>query len=151
MSLSLRKIYIKYSMNKIFTILFSFLSFSSFAQLEKTIHQTFNVNDAKNIGITMNNEYEIQTWPGDAVLVETNIKLENATSAILNFAVDSGRYVIVFEDNGNGSTFTLKEKATNRPKLSSKNGLVNEMVTVKIFIPEDFDASNKALLVKKSE
>jgi hypothetical protein len=132
-----------------FTILFTFCAVLLFAQLEKTVHQTFNVTDAQNIMMKMNTTYELKTWPGDAVLVETNIKLENATNAILNFVVESGRYEIVLEDQGNGANFNLKEKNTKRAQLTTKNGIVNESVSIKIFVPEFFDIGDPALLRRK--
>ncbi len=136
-------------MKHIFTFILIFSVHFLFAQLEKTVHQTFNVTDAKNIMVQMNTPFELTAWPGDAVLVETNIKLENATNAILNYVVESGRYEISFEDQGNGANFNLKEKNTKRAQLTTKNGVVNETVAVKIFVPEFFNISNKAHLVRK--
>lgn len=136
-------------MKHIFTFLFFFSLQNLFAQLEKTVHQTFNITDDQNIMVQMNTPFELTAWPGDAVLVETNIKLENATNAILNYVVESGRYEILLQDQGNGANFNLKEKNTKRAQLTTKNGVVNETVAVKIFVPDFFDISNKAHLVRK--
>lgn len=136
-------------MKHIFIFIFSFATTSAFAQLEKTIHQTFNMTDAQYIVVNISNGYELQTWPGDAMLIETTVKLENATKAILDYVVESGRYKIVLQDQGGGSNFNLIEQTINRAKLTTKNGLVNETVSIKIFVPENFDIGNKNQLFKK--
>jgi hypothetical protein len=137
-------------MKHIFIFIFTFATTSVFAQLEKTIHQTFNMTDAQNIIVNIPNGYELQSWPGDAMLIETTVKLENATKAILDYVVESGRYKILLQDQGTGSNFNLVEQNTNRAKLTTKNGLVNETVSIKIFVPENFDINNKNQIFKKS-
>lgn len=136
-------------MRAIFILFFSSLSISLFAQLEKTIHQTFNVTDAKNIMIDLPVEYELKTWPGDVVLVETNIKLEQATSAVMNFVVENGRYQVTLDDK-NGGNFALTYKKTIREKLKTKAGECIETVTTRIFVPEFFDILNKNQLWRKA-
>lgn len=136
-------------MRAIFILFFSSLSVSLFAQLEKTIHQTFNVTDAKNIMIDLPVEYELKTWPGDVVLVETNIKLEQATSAVMNFVVENGRYQVTLDDK-NGGNFSLTYKKKSREKLKTKAGECIETVTTRIFIPEFFDILNKTQLWRKT-
>ena len=136
-------------MKHTFIFIFVFGATSVFAQLEKTIHQTFNVTDAQNIVVNISADYELKTWPGDAMLIETNVKLENATKAILDYVVESGRYKIELQDQGGGSNFNLIEKTINRAKLTTKMGLVNETVGIKIFVPENFDIGNKSQLTKK--
>ena len=136
-------------MRALLIILFSSLSFSLFAQLEKTIHQTFNVTDAKSIVIDLPVDYELKSWPGDAVLVETNFKLEQATSAVMNFVVENGRYQMVLEDKTNGN-FSLIYKTPNRQRLKTKSGECIETIAIRIFVPEFFDIVNKQQLWRKS-
>jgi hypothetical protein len=136
-------------MKYIFTFIAYFIVNQVFGQLEKTIHQTFNVTDATNIAVQVSGDFKVENWPGDAVLVETSIKLENATNAILKHVVETGRYTIVLEDQGNGSNFLLKEQNTKRAKINTKNGLVNETIEIKIFIPSFFDISNPTLCTRK--
>ena len=136
-------------MKHTFIFIFVFAATSVFAQLEKTIHQTFNMTDAQNIVVNISTEYELRTWPGDAMLIETNIKLENATKAILDYVVESGRYKILLQDQGGGANFNLIEQTINRAKLTTKMGLVNETIGIKIFVPENFEIGNKSQLVKK--
>jgi hypothetical protein len=131
------------------TILFTSLSFCLFAQLEKTIHQTFNVTDARNIAINLPIEYEVKTWPGDAVLVETNIKLEQATSAVMNFVVENGRYQVAFDNQNNGN-FAMTYKNPSRAKLKTKSGECVETITTRIFVPDFFEIVNKTQLFRKN-
>lgn len=136
-------------MRAIFILFFSSLSFSLFAQLEKTIHQTFNVTDAKNIMINLPVDYELKSWPGDVVLVETNIKLEQATSAVMNFVVENGRYQMALDDK-NGGNFALIYKKATRERLKTKGGECIETITTRIFVPDFFDILNKNQLWRKA-
>ncbi len=140
---------ILFCMRAYLSFLFSILSFSLFAQLEKTIHQTFNVTDAKNIAINLPVEYELKTWPGDAVLVETNIKLEQATISVMNFVVENGHYQVTLDDKSGGN-FNLTFKNPVRARLKTKSGECIETVTIRIFVPEFFDILNKQQLWRKA-
>lgn len=118
------------------------------AQLEQTIHQTFNVTDAKNIAISLPGEYELKTWPGDALLVETNVRLEQASIAVMNFVVEDGRYQMLF-DSRNIGDFMLSYKTPSRAKLKTKAGECVETITTRIFVPDFFDIVNKQQLFRK--
>jgi hypothetical protein len=130
--------------------LFLFLMFSKIgqAQVEKTIHQTFNVEGAQTISVQIKGgEYEVQNWAGNTILIETNIKLEQATTQILNYVIEQGRYEVVL-DQQNGS-FTLKDKQTQRNRLRSKTGDCVENISMKILVPDEFAIQGLSQLVRK--
>lgn len=140
---------ILFCMRAVFTVLLTSLSFCAFAQLEKTIHQTFNVTDAKNIAINLPVDYELKSWPGDAVLVETNIKLDQANSAVMNFVVENGRYQVAFDSQSSGN-FAMTYKNPSRAKLKTKAGECIETITTRIFVPDFFEIVNKNQLFRKA-
>ncbi|MFZ4544587.1 MAG: hypothetical protein ACOYOA_11090 [Saprospiraceae bacterium] len=129
-------------MKVLLLLVFSCLLTPVFAQLEKTIHQTFEVKDTKNININIPAEYELFSWPGDVILVETNVKLEQANAAIMNFVVENGRYQMTFEDKKEGN-FNLSYKNPSPQKLKTKFGPCDEFVKIRVFVPEFFDISDK--------
>jgi len=127
----------------LFLLVFSFLLTPAFAQLEKTLHQTFEVKDVKDINLKIPAGYELLSWPGDVILVETNIKLEQANAAVMNYVVENGRYQMQFEGIKNGN-YLLSYKNPNPQKLKTKFGPCDEVVNIRIFVPEQFDISDKA-------
>lgn len=137
-------------MRILLVFLTSLYSITLFAQIEKTIHQTFTVTEAQQIEVNLPVNYEFTTWPGDAILVETNIKLEQATTPILNYAIENGRYQVTLEDKGGGS-FLMSYKNPSRQKLKTKFGECTETVTIRIFVPEQFDQASQAQLIRKIE
>ncbi len=127
----------------LFLLAFSCLFTPAFAQLEKTLHQTFEVKEVKNISVNIPAGYELLSWPGDVILVETNVKLEQANAAIMNYVVENGRYLIQFEGKKDGN-YILSYKNPSPQKLKTKFGICDEVVNIRIFVPESFDISDKA-------
>ena len=137
-------------MKVLFMLVFSCFLSSAFAQLEKTLHQTFEVKDVKNIRVNLPSEYEVLAWPGDVILVETNVKLEQANAAIMNYVFENGRYQILFEGQKEGN-FQMSYKNPNPQRLKTKFGLCDELVNIRIFVPESFDVSDKTLLRRNKD
>lgn len=129
-------------MRVLFLLVFSCLLTPAFAQLEKTLHQTFEVKEVKAITVNIPADYEVLSWPGDVILVETNVKLEQANAAIMSYVVENGRYQIQFEGNKDGS-YLMSYKNPNPQKLKTKFGLCDEVVNIRIFVPESFEISDK--------
>ena len=129
-------------MRVLFLLVFSCMLTPAFAQLEKTLHQTFEVKEVKAITVNIPADYEVLSWPGDVILVETNVKLEQANAAIMSYVVDNGRYQIQFEGNKDGS-YLMSYKNPNPQKLKTKFGLCDEVVNIRIFVPESFEISDK--------
>lgn len=129
---------------------FLFFHFSLSAQLEKTIHQTFELSKPDQISLQIKGDYELITWSGDHILTETNIQLFDATEGIFKHYLKAGRYEIL-ADSSQAQNFQLYSKDQERKLLRTKRGECFEVVKIKIFVPENFDVSNPALLVRKPE
>lgn len=114
------------------------------AQLQKILHQSFELDEIENITLDLHGEYEIEVWEGNTILTETSVQLYDANPNILKFLVKNGRYEI--ESNGDGGTINLISKDKTRRAIKTKEGECFEFVNLKIFIPEDFNiVSNKSL------
>ncbi|HMR44108.1 MAG TPA: hypothetical protein PKC40_09750 [Saprospiraceae bacterium] len=127
---------------------FVFFQLSLSAQLEKTIHQTFELNQPTSISLEIKGDYELVSWSGDHILTETNIELYDATEGILQHYLKAGRYEVL-ADTSVATQFKLYSKDQERRVLRTKRGECFEVVKMKIFVPETFDTSNPTLLVRK--
>jgi len=114
------------------------------AQLQKTLHQSFELDEIDNISLDLHGEYELETWEGNTILTKTSVQLYDANPNILKFLVKNGRYEI--ESKGDGGTINLISKDKNRRAIKTKEGECFEFVNLKIYIPSDFNiVSNKSL------
>jgi len=117
------------------------------AQLKETIHQTFDIDDAKTVSIDLVGEYEIVKWPGNTILTHTYIELSDARPSILSYYLKEGRYEI--EGTGNGDQFTLVAKDRVRRPIMYKKLECYEYTKIKISIPDDFVVINNSSLVRE--
>lgn len=138
-------------MARIIVCLFFFAYFSSTsnAQLEKVIHQTFEIGEANNIALDLVGTYEIEPWAGNNILTETKIQMFNASPAILNHFVKEKRYEIQVESEGISLKLISFDK--ERRAIKYKEGECSEIVNVRIFVPEDFEKIDKSHLVRKAK
>ena len=134
-------------------LLFSFLfiSISANAQLKKTVHQTFEIGEARNINLDVYGEYEIEAWPGNTIMSETKIELYDASPHILKFFMEEKeRYKLTLNGEGEES-INLVSNDMERRSIQYKGNDCYELVKVKLYIPEDFVAVNPKTLRKKIE
>lgn len=132
----------------LFTCLLGFCVQSN-AQIEKILHQDFNIDGMTAVDFDLVGDYYIEKWAGTTILVETKVTLESATPAILRYTLDSGRYeIILLED---GQTATLQTKVGKRLMLRNKSKDVTESISVKIMVPEDFNTEDIKHITRKED
>jgi hypothetical protein len=134
-------------------LLFSFLllSISANAQLKKTVHQTFEVGEARNINLDVFGDYEIESWPGNTIMSETKIELYDASPHILKFFMEEKeRYKLTLNGAGEES-ISLVSNDKERRGIQYKGKECFEQVKVKLFVPEEFVEINPKTLRKKEE
>lgn len=130
---------------------FLFLSISANAQLKKTVHQTFEIGEARNINLDVFGEYEIEAWPGNTIMSETKIELYDASPHILKFFLEEKeRYKLTLNGEGEESV-SLVSNDKERRSIQYKGKECFEQVKVKIFVPEEFVEVNPKTLRKKEE
>ena len=122
---------------------------TTFAQLEKSIHQTFELDTFNQVNINLQGEVEIEKWAGNTIMAETKIKLYDASAGILSYFVKEGRYEII--SHASGTQIELKSKDVVRKPIQTKNGQCFEEVMVKIYMPEDFESDDSDLWTRKEE
>lgn len=101
----------------------------------QVIHQSFEIGERKEITLTLDLPYEVETWAGNTVLTETKVKMENIPPNILKHFINSGRYEMVETLTDNALDLKLKEMS--RQPIRTKTGPADEQINIRIFVPED--------------
>lgn len=123
--------------NILLLVLGLFSSICGYGQLQKITHQTFTVSDSVTIlVIAPYGDYQFEAWPGNKIMLETKIKLYNATGSILDFLLESGRYEVIIEREE--ALLRLVSKDKKRQAIRTKKGECFEEVEMRFFIPEEF-------------
>ncbi|MCC6410808.1 MAG: hypothetical protein IT270_04065 [Saprospiraceae bacterium] len=123
--------------NFIITLGFLASSVSAQAQMERTIYQVFTVDSTTAINLDLAGLYEIHTWAGNSVLVETNIQIWHASPEILTHLIETGRYDVQ-ADTLSAEEITIKTKVRDRKPLKFKDVECTEIATAKVFVPDTF-------------
>ncbi len=122
-------------MKYIFTI-FGLLLFAntSRAQLQRFIHQTFTLDSVNTFKINLYGAFVVEQWAGDALMIETQVSLSDASEGILNHFIKEGRYEI--KAKLEGEILTLFSKDKERRPIKTAQGERKEVVIMRIFVPE---------------
>ncbi|MCF8282889.1 MAG: hypothetical protein K9J45_21020 [Bacteroidales bacterium] len=116
-----------------------FLALSAFGQLEKTIHQTFDLASKANVELDLYGEYTLIPWAGNNILVETKIQLFNSSASILKHFIEKDQRYLIEADTSSNGLLKLYSHDMKRSSLRTKTGAEStEVVETRIFIPENF-------------
>jgi hypothetical protein len=132
---------------KIFTKLLVFalcsLPLITMAQIEKSFHQIIPIEDAYIIQFGFDN-YEIATWSGTTVMIQSSIQLDCCDLTMLSHIIQTGRYNLQ-PDHLVGA---LDIKLGTRPPLKIRGATCNEVVKMKIFVPDTYsiEKNNQCVL-----
>ena len=133
------------------TFLLILIAFSTlcFGQIEKIIHQDFNIDNVKTINFALARDFAIEKWAGTTILVETKVRLSSANASVLKLAIEEGRYEILkIED---GEKVTLKSKIEKPRLMRIKGQDVIENVEVRIMVPDEFDIMDKGVISREAD
>lgn len=122
-------------------------STTAYAQLVKTIFQTFEIPDSTTLitfKIYEKDAVEVVPWAGNNIMTESNIKLYYASRGVFDHLLEKGRYNFEVLENGNEFTVKSVKERQMEIKLSSagQEGQYgkdkSENVKVRVFIPDGF-------------
>ncbi len=131
--------------------LFGFIALPQcYAQLEKVIYQTFEIENVEKINLDFVEDYtvEVQLWAGNNIMTETQIHLYGASPAILKHFVEKEKRYEVVLDNQNGIV-NLFNFDKERNAIRTKHGECIEQVKLRIFVPDSFEALSENVLTRK--
>lgn len=126
----------------------SFFSLNCFGQLEKTIHQTFDLEGVEAVQLELYGVYTIVPWAGNNILVETKIQLYNSSESVLKHFIDKDKRYFIEADTLSEVQLKLFSHDMKRSSLRTKTGAESvENVETRIFIPENFVIKDEKTLV----
>ena len=118
------------------SILIVGLSISAcFAQVSKTIHQTFTLDDAEKINVNLETkEINYKETKGTRILVETKITLSLPNQSLLDFVVNNGRYNLIKSVDVISREISLSSKK-NKNVIILKGQECKEIIVHTIYVP----------------
>lgn len=121
-----------------------FLSFSVLTngQIKKIIHQVFKLDTVSVIKVGLWEQsdtyiWEVEEWPSRNIMIETNISLNQASSAILNFMIEAKRYDLKIREEGDN--FFLENELEERMEIKTAEGVSTEEIRLRIFMPDIYE------------
>jgi len=112
------------------------LAQTSFAQLSKTLHQSFEIDSLNQISLDLHGDVEIAFWEGNTVLTETKVDLYDATQNIFKHFLQVGRYKV--ELNESAKLGGLKHIDKVRKPIFTSEGQCWEAIELTVFLPDTF-------------
>ena len=119
---------------------------SASAQLEKILHQAFELNEVSSVSLNLHGEYEFEKWAGNAILVETHVQLYDASPSIFKHVLNHGRYMLKAKKEE--QRIHIESKDLERKTIHKNGNQCYEFVKVRILIPEDFEIVDQQNLRK---
>ncbi|MCB0528969.1 MAG: hypothetical protein KDC61_22780 [Saprospiraceae bacterium] len=120
--------------------------------MERTIYQVFDVDSVKTVELEIADLYDIFSWAGSTILVETNVQLSHGSPEILDYLIKEGRYDLAMD------TIVMPEvriytKMPDRKKkrVKTPDGEITEIPEAKIFVPDTFSWSEDKKLLRRKE
>ena len=120
--------------------------------MERTIYQVFDVDSVKTVHLDIADIYDIFSWAGSTILVETNVQLSHGSPEILDYLIKEGRYDLAMD------TIAMPEvkiytKMPDRKKkrVKTPDGEITEIPAAKIFVPDTFTWSDDKKLLWRKE
>ena len=121
------------------------------AQMQRTMYQVFEVDSVKTAQLEILDIYELHSWAGNSILVETNVQISNASPEILDYLIKNGRYDVKMDTLAPGQV-KIYTKLKDRKTVKTPAGECTELPMAKIFIPDTFLWSDdKKSITRKAE
>lgn len=120
------------------------------AQLKHTQHQTFQMDSINTVRINLVDPFTVETWAGNQVMTETQVQLYQASESVLKFFLKNERYTIV-PDSTTTDALALHSKDTERKKIKTKFGECEERITVRIFVPKNFEQQGEQVWARPAD
>lgn len=136
----------KFLLLSIFSLLFVF---SSDAQIRKTLHKTYSIDEVSNLSLDIIGEYEVVLWAGSAIMTVTTIELYDANLNIFKFFLKQGRYDIDMTIDEDSAAFVSHDK--ERRTITKNDKECWEIVKTTIHIPDDFEIIDQTKMVRKKK
>lgn len=108
-------------------------------------HKTIDLDEINQVSFDVykDDQLVIKPWPGDDILVETSVKLNNGKPHILKFFLDNKRWDLA--ENVSGDQLKLESVDKTRRVVQGTEFSTSETVQIVIYMPEDFESAGDKL------
>lgn len=123
----------------------------SFAQDPADIyHKTVDLDKINEVSFDVykDDQLEVKTWPGDDILIETSVKINNGDPDILKFFLDKDRWGLA--ENITGDQLKLASVDKTRRFVKGTEFTTSEQVVIVVYIPEDFTEAGDKMFRRAS-
>lgn len=108
------------------------------AQRVTSYHQSFEVNKTiSTLVLDLDYPTEVEQWVGDHVLIETTVKMKNASRQLMDYFIANDRYTIIKKDYSAAVGFGMKKMV--RKAIQTKKGICEEDILYKIYVPQHLE------------
>ena len=101
------------------------------------------------IEMSINGPLAVETWPGNVVMSEVRISLYNGSEGLLKHFMDSQRYDI--RSHVSGDSLRIQSLIMERPEIKTTKGVITELVDVRLFLPDVFEAVSEGVWRRKEK
>lgn len=101
-------------------------------------HKTIDLADINEVSFDVyaDDQFEVRSWPGDDILIETSVKLNNGDPHVLKFFLGKKRYDLGEEVNGDQLKLASVDKV--RRQVKDTEFTTSESVSIVVYMPEAF-------------
>ncbi len=126
-------------MKKILYIIFIFCTLTAplFAQLQKTLVKSYNLNGAKIVVLDLKAAVNFKTSDNTALRLETDINLKNGNLSLFQVLQAKKRYDLQVNNDGN----TVRLTATDHEIVKFGGQDLQEVIVYNVFVPDNVKAS----------
>jgi hypothetical protein len=105
-------------------------------------HKTIDLDSINEVSFDVyaSDSYSVEPWPGDDILIETNVVLNNGEPHILKFFLQKKRWDL--EPIISGDQLLLVSGDKKRRVVQGTEGTTSETVKIIVYMPEEFVSSN---------
>lgn len=122
----------------------------SHAQLMKTLHQTFEVQDFNEITLELlSDSTAIEPWAGNTIMTETKVELYDASPSLLRHFIEKQNRYGIQADTLPG-VLRIHSTVDERKPIVTKHGNATEIVYIRVFVPQDFKREEGFKLVRSN-
>lgn len=115
----------------------------AFAQTEKTLVKTFNLQGSTAVVLDLDGDVIIKEWGEKTMRVHMNIQLQNTNVHMLKHLMTKGRYNLSLDNLGSASVVTSPGR--NQDVIINKQGdTLKENVSYIVFIPANVTAETSS-------
>jgi len=101
-------------------------------------HKTVDLEEINQVSLDVfkDDQVEVKSWPGDDILIETSVKINNGDPDILEFFLGKDRWGLA--ENISGDQLKLESIDKERRFVKGTEFTTSEQVVIVIYMPEEF-------------